>query len=142
METPLLKLEFSAKGAALVYAELKAYPLKKKNTADHVILMDYRDNRFKIDSGLVTQDVNFTHNDIYQTNTPSVSISNDVTEIVFTHQKAEGLLVKKYQIDPKSYAIKVTQSLSNQSQQNWNTSEYQQLMRNNPWLGIDPSFTD
>lgn len=142
VETPLLKLEFSAKGAALVYAELKAYPLKKKNTADHVILMDYRDNRFKIDSGLVTQDVNFTHNDIYQTNTPSVSISNDVTEIVFTHQKAEGLLVKKYQIDPKSYAIKVTQSLSNQSQQNWNTSEYQQLMRNNPWLGIDPSFTD
>ncbi len=50
VDTPLLKLEFSAKGAALVYAELKAYPIKKKNEANHVILMDYRDNNFKIDS--------------------------------------------------------------------------------------------
>ncbi len=142
VETPLLKLEFSAKGAALVYAELKNYPLEKKNTAEHVILMDYRDNRFKIDAGLVSQSVNFTHNDIYQTSNPSVVVNDAVTEVVFTHQKPEGVLVKTYQIDPQSYAIKVTQSLSNNTSQDWNTSEYQQLMRNNPWLGNDPSFTD
>ena len=142
VDTPLLKLEFSAKGAALVYAELKAYPIKKKNAAEHVILMDYRDNRFKIDAGLVTEDIKFTHNDIYQTQTRSLEINDGVTEVVFTHQKPEGLLVKKYIIDSNSYAIKVTQSLTNQTNQNWNASEYQQLMRNNPWLGKDPGFTD
>lgn len=142
VETPLLKLEFAAKGAALVYAELKQYPLKKKNMADHVILMDHRDSMFKVDAGLVTQGVKFTHNDIYQTTTPNLSITDQVTRIQFTHQKPEGTVVKTYEIDPNSYAIKVTQTLTNNSAQNWNVSEYQQLMRNNPWLGNDPGFTD
>lgn len=142
VDTPLLKLEFSAKGAALVYAELKAYPIKKKNAADHVILMDYRDNRFKIDAGLVTEDIKFTHNDIYRSQTPAQMNIGEVTEVIFTHQKPEGLLVKTYTIDPKSYKIQVTQTLTNQTQENWNASEYQQLMRNNPWLGNDPGFTD
>ncbi len=142
VETPLLKLEFAAKGAALVYAELKKYPLKKKNEAVHVVLMDYRKNKFKLDAGLVTQGVNFTHNDIYQTDTPSVVINDEVTSIQFTHKKLEGVLVKTYEIDPNSYAIKVTQTLTNNSNQYWNVSEYQQLMRNNPWAGNDPSFTD
>jgi len=141
VETPLLKLEFSAKGAALVYAELKAYPLKKKE-AQHVVLMDYRNNQFKVDAGLVTENIKFTHNDIYQTSTPSVTIDNQVTEIKFTHKKATGTVVKTYVIDPKSYAIKVTQTLTNQTTENWNVSEYQQLMRNDPWAGVDPSFTD
>ncbi|MCX7553165.1 membrane protein insertase YidC [Marinicella sp. S1101] len=142
VETPLLKLEFAAKGAALVYAELKKYPLKKANEAVHVVLMDHRNNKFKMDAGLVTQGVNFTHNDVYQTNTPSVQINDTVTSIEFTHQKPEGTLVKRYEIDPNSYAIKVTQTLTNNTGENWNVSEYQQLMRNNPWLGNDPSFTD
>ncbi len=142
VDTPLLKLQFSAKGAALVYAELKAYPIKKKNAAEHVILMDYRDNRFKIDAGLVTEDIKFTHNDIYQSQTPAQMNIGEVTEVIFTHQKPEGLLVKTYTIDPESYEIQVTQTLTNQTQQNWNASEYQQLMRNNPWLGNDPGFTD
>jgi YidC/Oxa1 family membrane protein insertase len=142
VDTPLLKLQFSAKGAALVYAELKAYPIKKKNAAEHVILMDYRDNRFKIDAGLVTEDIKFTHNDIYQSQTPAQMNIGEVTEVIFTHQKPEGLLVKTYTIDPQSYEIQVTQTLTNQTQQNWNASEYQQLMRNNPWLGNDPGFTD
>ncbi len=141
VETPLLKLEFSAKGAALVYAELKAYPVKKKS-AQRVVLMDYRDNKFKIDAGLVTENIKFTHNDVYQSRTPSIMTVNEVTDVVFTHQKPEGLLVKTYTIDPNSYAIKVTQTLTNQTNQDWNTSEYQQLMRNNPWLGNDPGFTD
>ena len=141
VETPLLKLEFSAKGAALVYAELKAYPIKK-NSAERVILMDYRDNRFKIDAGLVTENIKFTHNDVYQSKTPSTMSINEVTEVVFTHQKPEGLLVKTYTIDPQSYEIKVSQTLTNQTNQNWNASEYQQLMRNNPWLGNNPGFTD
>lgn len=142
VDTPLLKLQFSAKGAALVYAELKAYPVKKVNAEKHVILMDYQDNRFKIDAGLVTDNIKFTHNDLYQTQTPSVVVTNQQTQVVFTHQKPEGLLVKTYTIDPESYAIKVTQTLTNQTSQNWNVSEYQQLMRNNPWLGNDPGFTD
>ena len=142
VETPLLKLEFAAKGAALVYAELKKYPVEKGQSSQYVVLMDYRDNRFKIDSGLVSQNVNFTHNDIFSANTSYVAVNDAVTEVVFTHQKPEGTLVKTYQIDPESYAIKVTQKLTNNTSQDWNTSEYQQLMRNNPWLGNDPSFTD
>ena len=142
VDTPLLKLAFSDKGAALVYAELKAYPVEKEKPSEHVVLMDYRDNRFKIDAGLVTENIKFTHNDIYQSRTPSVMSIDEVTEVVFTHQKPEGLLVKTYTIDPNSYEIKVTQTLTNQSNQNWSVSEYQQLMRNNPWLGNNPGFTD
>lgn len=141
VDTPLLKLEFSDKGASLVYAELKAYPLKKSEAA-HVVLMDYRSNQFKADAGLVTENIKFTHNDIYQTTSRTVTVSDQVTEIRFTHQKPEGLVVKTYVIDPQSYAIKLTQTLTNNTEENWNVSEYQQLMRNNPWDGVDPSFTD
>ncbi len=141
VETPLLKLEFAAKGAALVYAELKAYPLKK-NEDKHVILMDHRDNYFKMDAGLVTQNIKFTHNDVYQTSSAVVNVTDQVREIKFTHQKPEGTVVKTYVIDPNSYAIKLTQTITNQTSDNWNVSEYQQLMRNDPWMGNDPSFTD
>lgn len=141
VETPLLRLKFSAQGASLVYAELKGYPVKKKST-EHVVLMDYEKNHFKIEAGLVTQAVNFTHNDVYQTATPQVVINEAVTEVVFTHQKAEGTLVKTYRIDPNSYAIELQQTVTNNTESDWNASEYQRILRNNPWLGNDPSFTD
>lgn len=142
VETPLLKLEFSAEGAALVYAELKAYPLKKKEQ-NKVVLMDHRANsQFQMESGLVSQQVNFTHKDIYRTTQSNLIINDTVTEVVFTHQTTQGLVVKTYQIDPKSYAIKVTQKVSNQTAEDWIMTEYQQLKRNDPWNGVDPSFTD
>ncbi|MFC3195138.1 membrane protein insertase YidC [Marinicella sediminis] len=141
VETPLLKLQFSEQGAALVYAELKAYPLKK-NEAKNIILMDYQEQFFKAEAGLVSQSVNFTHNDLYTTNTPQVTVTDQVTEITFTHQKPEGQLIKTYTIDPASYEIKQRQTVINQSSDNWLMSEYQQLQRNNPWNGKDPSFTD
>ena len=142
VDTPLLKLKFAASGAALVYAELKQYPVEKKKADEHVVLMDYQDTRFKLGAGLVTQGVDFTLRDVYQTSQPTLVINDQATQVVFTHQKPEGTLVKTYLIDPNSYAIKVTQTLTNNSNSNWNTSEYQQLMRNNPWLGNDPAFTD
>lgn len=141
VETPLLKLEFAEKGAALVYAELKKYPLKKNESA-HVVLMDYRDSHFKAVAGLVTQNTRFTHNDIYQTSTSKVAITEGVAEIKFTHENSEGKVEKTYLIDANSYAIKLTQNLTNKTNENWNVSEYQQLMRNNPWEGNNPSFTD
>ncbi|WP_223786858.1 membrane protein insertase YidC [Marinicella meishanensis] len=141
VDTPLVKLQFAAQGAALVYAELKQYPVKKKSD-QHVVLMDYANNRFKIEAGLVTQSVNFTHSDIYQTNTPNVVVTENAIDVVFTTEKEEGTLVKTYRIDPNSYAIGLTQTVTNNTASDWNASEYQRLMRNNPWLGKDPSFTD
>lgn len=141
VETPLLKLEFAAEGAALVYAELKKYPLKKKE-AEHVVLMDHRKNYFQAESGLVGQTVNFTHKDLFTTEAANVSITDQVTEVTFVHQKAEGQVVKTYTIDPTSYAIKVTQQLTNNTNDSWVITEYQQMKRNDPWQGNDPSFTD
>ena len=141
VETPLLKLEFSEAGAALVYAELKQYPLKK-NEQQNIILMDYRDQFFKAEAGLVSQNVNFTHNDLYTTTTPQLSVTDQVTEVRFTHDKPEGQVIKTYTIDPNSYAIKVRQTVVNRSNDNWLMSEYQQIRRNDPWNGQDPSFTD
>ncbi|MEZ5471499.1 MAG: membrane protein insertase YidC [Marinicella sp.] len=141
VDTPLLKLEFTDKGAALVYAELKKYPLKKKEAA-HVILMDHRDSHFKAVAGLVAQNTQFTHNDLYKTTTPKIVVTEGKTEVKFTHETSEGRVEKTYLIDANSYAIKLTQHLTNKTNENWNVSEYQQLMRNNPWAGKDPSFTD
>ncbi len=141
VETPLLKLEFAAEGAALVYAELKQYPLKKKAT-EKVVLLDYRDNHFQAESGLVGQTVNFTHKEVFSTTTPKVNITDQVTDLSFTLQKPEGQVVKTYTIDPQSYAIKVTQKLTNTTGDSWSITEYQQMKRNDPWQGNDPSFTD
>ncbi len=141
VETPLLKLQFAKQGAALVYAELKAYPLKK-NENQKVILMDYRSSQYQVENGLVSNDVNFTHKDEFTTNTPDVTVTNEAVTLTFTHQKDSGSVQKTYTIQPDSYAIEVSQITTNQSGNNWSMTEYQQIKRNNPWLGNDPSFTD
>ncbi len=141
VETPLLKLQFAKQGGALVYAELKDYPLKK-NESQKVILMDYRGSQYQVENGLVSNQVNFTHKDEFTTNTPNVQVTNQAVTLTLTHQKAEGTVTKTYTIAPDSYAIKVVQTTSNRTGSNWSMTEYQQIKRNNPWLGNDPSFTD
>ncbi|MCX7545389.1 membrane protein insertase YidC [Marinicella gelatinilytica] len=141
VETPLLKLEFSAEGGALVYAELKQYPLKK-NEAKNVILMDYRNQPYRAESGLVGSQINFTHKDIFTTEQAALSVSEQPVDLVFTSRKDGATLTKTYQISPDSYAIKVSQRVTNQTGQSISLSDYQQIKRNNPWENVSTSFTN
>lgn len=141
VETPLLKLEFSAVGGALVYAELKQYPLKK-NEAKNVILMDYRNQPYRAESGLVGSQINFTHKDIFTTEQAALSVSEQPVDLVFTSRKDGATLTKTYQISPDSYAIKVSQRVTNQTGQSISLSDYQQIKRNNPWGNVSTSFTN
>ncbi len=141
VETPLLTLQFSAQGGALVYAELKQYPLKK-NEAKNVILMDYRDQPYRAESGLVGEQINFTHKDIFYTDQGDLTLSNTPEQLVLKTNKQGATLTKTYYIDPQSYEIKVTQQVDNQTGQTINLSDYQQIKRNNPWKDASPSFTD
>ncbi|KAA3641198.1 MAG: hypothetical protein DWP95_07295, partial [Proteobacteria bacterium] len=97
VETPLLTLQFSAQGGALVYAELKQYPLKKNET-QKVILMDYRDQPYRAESGLVGSAINFTHKDIFNTDQATVTVSQQPVNLVFTSEKDNTTLTKTYRI--------------------------------------------
>ena len=141
VETPLLKLQFSAQGGALVYAELKQYPLKK-NESKNVILMDYRDKPYRAESGLVGEQLNFTHKDIFYTDQGDLTLNEGTESLVLIAKKQGATLTKTYTINAQSYEIKVTQQVNNQSGQSINLSGYQQIKRNNPWKNSSPSFTD
>jgi len=141
VETPLLKLQFSAQGGALVYAELKQYPLKK-NESKNVILMDYRDQPYRAESGLVGDQLNFTHKDIFYTDQGDLTISQVPQNLVLITKKEGATLTKTYTINPQSYAIKVVQQVNNQSGQSIQLSDYQQIKRNNPWVDVSTSFTN
>ncbi len=141
VDTPLLKLQFSDQGGALVYAELKQYPLKK-NEDKNVILMDYREQPYRAESGLVGNELNFTHQDIFYTEQNQLKVSNQPVDLVLTTQKNGVTLEKTYHIQPDSYEIKLTQRVINQSENNLSLSDYQQIKRNNPWKNASPSFTD
>lgn len=141
VDTPLLTLQFSAQGGALVFAELKRYPLKK-NESQNVILMDYRDQPYRAESGLVGEQLNFTHKDIFYTEQGDLTVRDQPQKLVLISQKQGATLTKTYHIDPQSYEIKVTQQVDNQSGQTIQLSDYQQIKRNNPWQDSSPSFTD
>src|SRR5690554_773315 len=141
VETPLLKLQFSAEGAALVYAELKQYPLKK-NEAQNVVLMDYRDKPYRAESGLVGSQLNFTHQDIFVAESANIQVTHQPVDVVFKQYKEGATLTKTYRISPDSYAIEVTQKVDNNTSETVTLSEYQQVKRNNPWLNASTSFTN
>ncbi len=141
VETPLLKLQFSAEGGALVYAELKKYPLKKKE-AQNVVLMDYRDQPYRAESGLVGSEVNFTHQDVFVTDTANLNVTGQPVDLVFRQNKEGVTLTKTYHISADSYAIKVTQKVKNNTSETLTLSEYQQIKRNNPWQNVSTSFTN
>jgi YidC/Oxa1 family membrane protein insertase len=141
VETPLLKLQFSTQGGALVYAELKQYPLKK-NESKNVILMDYRDQPYRAESGLVGEQINFTHKDFFYTDQSNLTLSNTPQDLVLITNKQGAKLTKTYHINPESYEIKVTQQVDNQTGQSINLSDYQQIKRNNPWKDVSTSFTN
>lgn len=141
VETPLLTLQFSDQGGALVYAELKQYPLKK-NEDKNVILMDYRDQPYRAESGLVGNQINFTHKDLFVTEQSQVNVVDQAVDLVFTTQKDNATLEKTYHIQPDSYEIKLTQRVINNTGDTISLSDYQQIKRNNPWKNSSPSFTD
>lgn len=141
VETPLLKLKFSAKGAALVYAELKNYPIKKGEPGN-VVLFDYGKNNYRMESGLLAQGVEFSHLLKFNAKRATVNISQAAQTISFTASTEQGQVTKSYLIDPGHYQIEITQTVSNQSSTDWLMSEYQQLRRNNQWQDQDISLSD
>ena len=141
IETPLLKLKFSDKGAAVVYAELKQYPIAKGET-ENVVLFDNITNPYQTESGLISDGVNFSHNTVFTAVTSGGQLDSGAKELVFKAETAAGVVVKTYTINADSYAIAVKQNVSNNSSTDWLMTEYNQIKRSNPWLGKDAGFTD
>ncbi|WP_154222987.1 membrane protein insertase YidC [Marinicella rhabdoformis] len=141
LETPLLKLKFAAKGAAVVYAELKNYPVEKGAT-ENVVLFDYLNNPYQAESGLVSETANFSHNTVFSALSQGGQLNNGETVLVFKADTAQGVVEKSYTIKADSYAIAVTQKVTNNTSSDWLMTEYNQLKRSNAWLGNDAGFTD
>lgn len=141
LETPLLKLKFSAKGAAVVYAELKNYPVEKGAT-ENVVLFDYLTNPYQTESGLVSQSANFSHNMMFTAVKTVNTLESGETVLEFVGATDKGSVVKTYAIKADSYAIAFNQIVTNNTSSDWMMTEYNQIKRSNPWLGKDAGFTD
>ncbi len=141
LETPLLKLKFSAKGAAMVYAELKQYPVEK-GSSENVVLFDYQKNHFSAESGLVSEQATFSHNAVFTAVNSGGQLSSGEQQLMFKAETAQGTVVKTYTVKADSYAIELKQEVLNNTNSDWLMTEYNQLKRNNPWMGKDAGFTD
>ena len=142
VETNLLKLAFAEQGAALVYAELKNYPIEK-GAQQNIVLMDYRNNQYFAQSGLAGGNgISFDHNLTFRAvNVPAV-VSGESTELVFVADHLGTTVTKTYVVSADSYEMQIKQSVPNNSVDTWVLSEYHQLKRNNPWLGNEPGFNE
>lgn len=141
VETPLTVLKFSSQGAALVYAELKQYPISK-GESQNVVLFDHQKNAYQAESGLVGQHATFSHNLNFTATNDQVNIESGEQTVRFVAQTEHGTVEKSYTIKAESYDIQLTQTVANTTGNDWLLAEYQQIKRNNPWLGNDPGFTD
>lgn len=141
VETEVLKMAFAEKGAALVYAELKKYPTVK-GSSERVILLDYRDNPYFAQTGLVGDHVSFDHNLLFEAKTIPDKVIEGETKVEFLANHNGATIVKSYIIKPESYEIIFNQKVDNNTDTAWNLSEYYQLKRNDPWQGKESGFTD
>ncbi|WP_395373568.1 membrane protein insertase YidC [Marinicella sp. W31] len=142
VETNLLKLAFAEKGAMLVYAELKNYPLEK-GSEQNVVLMDYRNNQYFAQSGLAGGNgFSFDHNLSFSAANVPTTVTAQSTELVFTANHNGTTVTKTYVVNADTYEMQIKQQVTNNSQETWTLSEYHQLKRNNPWLGNEPGFND
>ncbi len=133
VSTDVLELMISSRGATIVSARLKKYPVAKENPDEVISLLNPSGADLGLlQTGLIADGDGAAANHLATFTAPqqNYELSGDTLEIPFTWTDENGSSVQKvFRLKRGSYQIDVTQTLTNNSPTRWRGAPYAQLQR-------------
>ncbi|MDH3847068.1 MAG: membrane protein insertase YidC [Gammaproteobacteria bacterium] len=144
VRTDVLKLLISTRGGTLVRATLLGYPIEKDRPNDLVeLLSPERSNLGLIRTGLRSSSgASADHEAVFSSARSEYTLGDDDELVVpLTWTDESGVSIeKRFVFTRGSYAIRIEQTLSNDSAEPWRGDQYTQLLRRSK--GMDRSMFD
>ncbi len=134
IESDVLRLTVSTRGAEILEAELPGYPVSLERRDVAVKLLNQDAQRYFIaQSGLVASERKAPdHTTEFQIDGDAFALADgqSVLEVPFTWSDGEGLTVRKIlRLERGSYALSIRHEIDNQSAAPWRGSQYRQMQR-------------
>lgn len=135
-DTDLLHLTFDSRGAGIVRADLKAYPVSLKDKTPVRLMTDDPAEYFEAQSGLVSATgaaPNHKANFTADKSSYRLQPGQDTLKVAFTWTDPSGIeVVKTWTLTRGSYVVKLEQKVVNRGSQAWTGNAYRQLQRVTP----------
>ncbi|MCH9743033.1 MAG: membrane protein insertase YidC [Proteobacteria bacterium] len=134
VSTDLFNIALDTKGADLRYASLKDYAVSHDDANPFTLMSDKAPYLFLAQSGFASQAgvPSPTHHDIFSTEKTQYRLAEGSSElrVPFVWEKDGVRIEKTYVFHRGSYLVSIENKVTNNSQQPWQASVYQQLVRN------------
>jgi YidC/Oxa1 family membrane protein insertase len=136
VDTEVIRVMNDTRGGVIRSLKLKKYPTSLEQPDDWLELVHSdSDSVYIVQSGLRNkQDRAPTHHSIYTTTQSNYELADGQDELVVPmYWSQDGVeVVKSYHFRRGDYLIDLKHRIDNQSQQDWQGSEYRQLLRSRP----------
>jgi len=136
VDTDVIRVMIDTRGGVIRSLKLKKYPTSLEQPDDWLELVHSdSDSVYIVQSGLRNkEDKAPTHHSIYTTVQSNYELADGQDELVVPlYWSQDGVeVVKSYHFRRGDYLIDLKHRIDNQSQQDWQGSEYRQLLRSRP----------
>jgi YidC/Oxa1 family membrane protein insertase len=136
VETDVIQVLIDTRGGVVRSLKLKKYPTSLEQPDDWLALVySNADSVYIVQSGLRNKASTApTHHSLYRAEQVEYRLEDGQAELIVPlYWSEDGIeVVKSYHFRPGNYLIDVKHRVSNQSQQDWQGSEYRQIQRSPP----------
>ena len=136
VETDVFQVLIDTRGGVIRSLKLKQYPISLEQPDEGLELVHSKsDEIYILQSGLRNkQSTAPTHHSLYRVEQTEYRLEAGQDELIVPlYWSQDGIeVVKSYHFRPGDYLIDVNHRVSNQSQQDWQGSEYRQIQRSPP----------
>jgi len=136
VDTDVIRVLIDTRGGVIRSLKLKKYPTSLEKPKDWLeLLHSDSDSLYIVQSGLRNKESTApTHHSLYRAEQMSYELQQGQSELVVPLYWSENGVdvVKSYHFEPGKYLIDVRHRISNQSDQDWQASEYRQIQRSPP----------
>jgi YidC/Oxa1 family membrane protein insertase len=136
VDTDVIQVLIDTRGGVIRSLKLKEYPISLEQPDEWLELVHSdSDSLHILQSGLRNKESTApTHHSIYRVDRTEYRLETGQEELVVPLYWSEGGIevVKSYHFRPGDYLVDLKHRVSNQSQQEWQGSEYRQIQRSRP----------
>ena len=136
IHTDVFRLLVDTRGAGVVRAELKQFPVSLDQADAALVLMDRTRELYYISQGGLLSNLEApTHETLYQSGADTYALADnaDTLEVPFTWRSGNGLTVTKtYVLQRGRYLLDIRYEIANDTGAPWTGWMYEQIKRNNP----------
>jgi YidC/Oxa1 family membrane protein insertase len=136
VDTDVIEVLIDPRGGVVRSVKLKKYPTSLEHPDDWLELVHSdADSLHILQSGLRNKESTApTHHSLYRVEQTEYRLADGQSELVVPlYWSQDGIeVVKSYHFKPGNYLVDVTHSVSNNSQQDWQGSQYRQIQRTRP----------